>query len=211
MKKLCSICGLMICMFVSTQVIAQTSGPRRIVLPALTTYAVMDGGNYCEGGFGANVILSGSDMGVNYQLYIDSMAIGLPLPGTGTLLNFGPQTIPGGCTIMGTNTTTGCSSSMSGFVTLFMNPLPNKAYPIAGMTTVEENDIISFSTGMIPNAISYVWGVPNEAVILSGQGTTMITVQFVSSYSGNVYVHGMNICGAGQPAQLAITVNSKKH
>lgn len=208
MKKLWSICGLMICMFVSTQAIAQSSGARRIVLPSLTIYEVMGGGQYCEGGFGPNVILSGSEMGVNYQLYIDGIAIGLPIAGTGALLNFGPQTIAGACTIIGMNTNTGCSNSMSGFVTLFMNPTPDKASPIVGAPTVEEESIMSFSTGTVHNATSYVWMAPTGAIIVAGQGTTMVTVQFGQN-SGNMSVYGVNVCGAGQPSQLGITVNNK--
>ena len=46
------------------------------------------------------------------------------MAGTGSSLDFGPQTIAGGYNVIGTNTTTGCSRTMSGSASISVNPVP---------------------------------------------------------------------------------------
>ncbi len=85
-----------------------------IMNPHPTPYMTLGGGTFCSSGPGVNVSLDASDMGVNYQLYVGSTPTGLPIGGTGIALNFGLQRTGGTYTILGTNTTTGCSYTMSG-------------------------------------------------------------------------------------------------
>ncbi|HJW28706.1 MAG TPA: hypothetical protein VJ508_05585, partial [Saprospiraceae bacterium] len=59
------------------------------LLPQPTTFTVTGGGGYCAGGSGVLVGLSGSESGVNYQLQLNSVNIGSPLPGTGAAISFG--------------------------------------------------------------------------------------------------------------------------
>jgi len=54
-----------------------------------------------------------------------------------------------------------------------------------------------------------VWQVPAGAVIVSGAGTTNITVDFsAGATSGNVTVYGNNLCGNGPGSSLSVTVNA---
>jgi len=99
------------------------------VLPS--AYTVTGGGSYCAGGTGFAVYLSGSTVGVNYQLYRGASPAGAPVAGTGVVLNFGVQSIAGNYTVVATNTTTGCMRTMGGSATITVNPLPT-VYTMTG-------------------------------------------------------------------------------
>ncbi|PQJ12553.1 hypothetical protein CJD36_002055 [Flavipsychrobacter stenotrophus] len=101
-----------------------------IVAPPLA-FAVTGGGSLCAGGAGVAVGLANSAVGVNYQLFNGATAIGTPVAGTGSSLNFGLQTTAGTYTVVATNTTTTCSITMTGSATVTVNPLPI-AYTVTG-------------------------------------------------------------------------------
>ncbi|MCD6011022.1 MAG: C-terminal target protein [Flavipsychrobacter sp.] len=88
-------------------------------------YTVSGGGNYCVGGSGLHVNLSGSNTGISYQLQIGGSPVGTPLVGTGFGLDFGLQTVTGNYTIKATNMSTGCVNMMTGSASIGTNPLPN--------------------------------------------------------------------------------------
>lgn len=88
------------------------------------TFTVTGGGAYCAGGAGVDVGLTGSESGVDYQLYNGSGMVGSPVPGTGGAISLGSQTMAGTYTVSATNTSTGCTNNMIGSVDVIMNPLP---------------------------------------------------------------------------------------
>lgn len=92
--------------------------------PLPTAYTVTGGGSYCSGGAGQHVILSFSNSGINYQLKLGGTAVGLPMSGSDNTLDFGAQTAAGNYSIVATNATTSCTSSMTGTVTVTVNALP---------------------------------------------------------------------------------------
>jgi len=89
-----------------------------------TLYYVTGGGVYCDGGIGHNVGLSGSDSGVEYELYLDGVASGNMLVGTGSPLNFGLQTVAGTYTVVANDIALGCTRNMGGVAIIVVNPLP---------------------------------------------------------------------------------------
>jgi subtilisin-like proprotein convertase family protein len=93
------------------------------VNPAPTPFAITGGGGYCPGTAGAHVGLAGSEAGVSYQLYNGATAVGSPVAGTGSALDFGLQPT-GSYSATAVNATTGCSDSMTGSVATFVHPLP---------------------------------------------------------------------------------------
>lgn len=101
------------------------------VNPLPAKYNVTGGGNFCPGGAGVNVSIANSDLGIDYQLYINGVASGSPMPGTGTAISFGLQTTIGSYNVLGTNTTTSCSDSMNGPVTVGNYALPT-VYNVTG-------------------------------------------------------------------------------
>ena len=86
-------------------------------------YTVTGGGNYCSGGTGLAVGMSGSQAGVSYQLYNGVSLVGT-FAGTGAALSFGMQTATGSFSVRATNTSTGCMRDMAGTATVVVNALP---------------------------------------------------------------------------------------
>ena len=95
------------------------------VYPLPNVYTISPGGAYCVGGTGIDLALSGSDVGVNYQLYVGSFPTGAPIPGTGALpTDLGFHTAVGTYTVLATDASTFCTSGMAGSATITTNPLP---------------------------------------------------------------------------------------
>jgi len=164
---------------------------------------------FCQGGSGATITLSGSEIGVSYQLKLGTTIIGT-LNGTGNALNFTGIATVGTYTIVATNTSTSCTQPINGSVVVTMSLLPVSANAIIsnnGNTVFCQNTTAVFSTTNITNASFYVWSVPNGATIVSGQGNNQITVDFNNAVSGTISVFGQNACGGGQSSSLAITIN----
>jgi len=94
---------------------------------------------------------------------------------------------------------------ISGGVTSLMPGTGN----ISGPTSVTPGtNGLNYSTTTIPNAISYAWSVPSGFNIVSGNGSPSITVNAtLSAISGNVGVQGVNTCGTGPLATLAVTTS----
>ena len=83
------------------------------VYPLPQVFTVTGGGSYCAGGNGEHIGLSGSAVGVNYMLYRGVTATGA-FAGTGSVMDFGLQTVTGTYTVIGTSTATTCSIAMTG-------------------------------------------------------------------------------------------------
>jgi|GEM_PF-1694287 len=98
------------------------------------TYTVSGGGTLCSGGSGVTVNLSGSESGVNYQLKVDGGNTGSPIAGTGSAISFTNVTSAGTCTIVGTNSTSGCQTTMTGSANVTVNSLP-AAYAMTGASS----------------------------------------------------------------------------
>lgn len=87
----------------------------------------------CAGSTGATLCLSGSAVGISYQLMLGGSPVpGAVLPGTGSSICFPPQNTAGAYTVLATNTTTGCTKTMTGSSTITVNPLPTLTGPSAG-------------------------------------------------------------------------------
>ena len=111
---------------------ANMSGLATVTLNTLPpVFTVTGGGTYCLGGTGVAVNLAGSTVGVSYQLYNGTTAIGSLVPGTGVLLPFGLQTGSGSYTVVAENATTGCINNMFSSAAVTIAPLPN-VYSITG-------------------------------------------------------------------------------
>ena len=91
-------------------------------LPA--QYSLTGGGEFCSGGSGVPVGLISSQPGVSYQLFNNSISVGSLIPGTGSPISFGSQTLAGTYTVQGTRTITGCTTYMGNNVAVAINPNP---------------------------------------------------------------------------------------
>ncbi|MES2702330.1 MAG: T9SS type A sorting domain-containing protein [Bacteroidota bacterium] len=113
-----------------------------IVNPTPAAFTVSGGGTYCVGGAGVDISLSGSEVGVDYQLYTGGTATGSAVAGTGSAISLGLQTVTGTYMVIGTNATTGCADTMTGGATVATTPLPD---PITGPTQVCEMATITLA------------------------------------------------------------------
>ncbi|MEO8146257.1 MAG: T9SS type A sorting domain-containing protein [Bacteroidia bacterium] len=68
---------------------------------------------------------------------------------------------------------------------------------------------VAYNCPAVLNAASYLWTVPAGVTILTGQGTTAITVKYTSTFTntGTLSVAAVNGCGSSAP--LSKTVNAK--
>jgi len=102
-----------------------------IVNPLPAVFTVIGGGDYCAGAGGPHIGLSGSNTGINYQLFYGITHVGAPLAGTGIPLDFGPQTLEEVYTVVAINGSTGCTDTMAGGAPVVENPLP-ALYSVTG-------------------------------------------------------------------------------
>ncbi len=104
-------------------------------IDAPTVYNVTGGGAYCLGDAGVSIGLSGSQVGVNYQLKNGALNVGSPVAGTGSAISFGNQLAVGNYTVTATKVATSCVLNMSGSATVVVNPLPT-VYNVNGGGTI---------------------------------------------------------------------------
>ena len=98
----------------------------------VSTYSLTSSGtDYCFGGTGVIVSLSGSEVGINYQLYLGSYPVGDDTAGTGSSISFGYETGAGDYLAIATNATTGCQSMLTGYVSIVIDSLP-RLYTVTG-------------------------------------------------------------------------------
>lgn len=77
---------------------------------------------------------------------------------------------------------------------------PGKACP---------GDVISFSVAAVNRAVSYNWTVPAGVTLVSGQGTTNVTLSFGASFTGGtISVTASNGCGVSGLRSKALSLNT---
>ncbi len=178
---------------------------------APTVFTVTGGGNYCADGSGVSITLSGSQSGVNYQLYNGTLAVGSPVAGTGAAIDMGTHTGTGSYNVVAMNASTGCMSNMSGSASIGINPLPN-AYTVTGggsycNGSTGVNVGLNGSTPGITYQL-YVGGIPSGTAI----GGTGLAIDFgIKTAPGSYTVIAYNPatgCLNTMNGSAAITVNS---
>ncbi len=114
-----------------TSCAATMSGSAIITVnPAPAIYILSGGGTVCSGGPGLSLVLSGSDIGVTYQLFVSGIALGLAVTGTGAPITWPPTTMAGTYSVIATNTATSCTAAM-GSATITTGTTPT-VYSITG-------------------------------------------------------------------------------
>lgn len=140
------------------------------VNPLPLPFNVTGGGSYCAGGTGVVIGLSGSQIGVNYQLFCGVTPVGAPVAGTGAAISFGLQT--GACvyTVVATSIF-GCSATMTGSATVTINPSPLPIVcPISGCVVCVGNSIT-----LTDPTTGGVWSSSNPGIATIGSATGVVT------------------------------------
>jgi len=163
-------------------------------------------GAYCEGDPGSEIILEGSETGVDYELYYEGDPTGNIVPGTGSAISFGLFSEEGlydakGFTIY-------CTEDMYGQIYVYIQPLPDQPAKPAGPEAVCNYEETSYYVGIVANSNALIWTVtPPEAgdVYPSGQDAVVV---WNSSFTGlaELTCHGENDCGDG-PESVALEID----
>jgi hypothetical protein len=169
------------------------------VSTAPTVYNVSGSGSYCQGGSGLTVTLSGSEIGVNYQLFKDLVASGAVVPGTGVALTWTNQTA-GSYTVVGTNGGM-VSSDMNGAAVITETAnVPVSVALAAAANNVCTGTSVEFTATPTNGGVSptYAWYV-NATLMTSGSPATY---NYVPANGDQVYVVLTSdiTCVTGNPA-----------
>ena len=124
------------------------------------------------------------------------------------LVDYGISAASGTITVFGQSVT--CGAGLPSTLAVSIHPSLLPAGAIAGITTIcTPATGINYSISPIANADSYIWTWPSGASITGGNGTNVITVDFIpTAVSGTISVKGhSNYCGDGIPSSLALSVH----
>jgi trimeric autotransporter adhesin len=150
--------------------------------PLPTIYAVTGGGPYCAGGSGVHVGLTNSDLGIRYQLRLGSTSVGSPADGSGGVIDFGLITAAGTYTVIATDTTTLCTSNMTGSATVTVNPLPALITGAASVCTGSTVTLSSATTGGTWSSSDLsVATVGTSSGVVTGVGTGTSAISYTLS------------------------------
>jgi hypothetical protein len=102
--------------------------------------------------------------------------------------------------------TNSCGSEDSGEAVLTVSSVPVQPDAISGPSHTCEGATETYQIDAVESASNYDWSVPTGASIVSGQGTTEVSVSF-GTVSGNVSVYAGNSCGNGLSRELSIQLS----
>ena len=102
----------------------------------------------------------------------------------------------------------GCQASAPTQYSVTVSIIPADAGPITGENSLcAGTQGVPYSVELINGATTYVWTVPTGATIMTGSGTSAITVDFATdAVSGPITVSGNSVCGNGAASTLDVTV-----
>ena len=151
-----------------------------------TLFSINGGGSYCSGSGGVAIGLNSSETGVNYQLKIGAANVGGLVSGTGNPLNFGNQTSAGSYTVVGTNPSAGCTSTMTGSVNVTINAIPT-AFTLTGggsFCTGGSGILIGLSGSQSGISYSLLLNGNNSGLTVNGSG---IAISFGNISTAGTY------------------------
>jgi len=147
-----------------------------------TNYTLTGSASLCLPHPGASLDLSGSEVGVDYQLKRNGVDVGSPTNGTGSPISFGLTTTAGIYTVTGSNTTSGCVYLMSGIAAVTVAETPaitSSPTPALGTNTVGEYRL--YSVGATGTALTYQWRHAGTN-ITNGNGYSGVTTPNLTIY-----------------------------
>lgn len=101
-----------------------------------------------------------------------------------------------------------CGTSAPTTITVRMDSFPRSLDTIQASATACQNGTITYTVRAGDFMRNYVWGVPNTATLISGQGTTSIQVNWGNSLGGRVTVYGQYVCGNTNFSEREITIDT---
>jgi large repetitive protein len=100
-----------------------------------------------------------------------------------------------------------CGTSNPTCLTIAINQAPVVTAP-SGPTTPCGNQNSTYSIPPVANALSYTWTVTAPAMIMSGQGTEEVEIDWNGATTANVCVRATNACGNSPQQCLPVTITN---
>ncbi|MCX6235458.1 MAG: PKD domain-containing protein [Bacteroidetes bacterium] len=178
------------------------------------TFTITGGGEYCDGTGGAAVGLNGSQYDCEYELYLDGVATGITIPGTGSAISFGNQTEIGTYTAVGIKTEFECFNNMEGSSAVNIIYMPEVPAMPGGPTYVDLYyiQISQYATTGSANSNAYAWSLePSNAGELETISLLESQVTWNSGFLGlaTIKVSGTNQCGESAWSEtLEVTIGN---
>jgi hypothetical protein len=154
--------------------------------PTPTTFSLIapNGLNDCTG-TGVDIQLSGSETGVNYQLYMNGIAFGSLIPGTGNQIDLGKK--PSGTyTIVGTSNAGGCIGNMSSGITVNSGTAPI-AYTVTGGGNFCSGPGLPIGLSNSETGVNYVLVLNGTSNVGFATGTTGNSITFGNQTANGSY------------------------
>jgi len=100
-----------------------------------------------------------------------------------------------------------CGTSNPSILSITLIQIPVITGNIEGPESACEQEKLTFSIAESPEATNYIWAVPRDAAIDSGQGTTAIHVTWGNT-PGDIMVTPENQCSLGEPGSKSILLEN---
>ncbi len=174
---------------------------------APAVYSLIGDGTYCEGTDGAELIMDGSQEGINYELFLDDVSTGIIVAGTGESFSFGLFTSEGIYSVIAFASS--CDQDMIGNVWVHEVYPPEQPEIPIGPEIVCATDSTEYYINPITDIDEYSWYLsPETAGILIPDDNSVI-VAWNKNFSGTVslVVTVSNNCGDSSSDPIIITVN----
>jgi large repetitive protein len=98
-----------------------------------------------------------------------------------------------------------CGGSSANRCKSMATDLPLTPAAVLGPNQGVCGSLLNYSTSSIAGATNYQWNVPNGATIISGNGTSSISVQYPNNITtGQIAVRAGNGCGLGSPRNYLV-------
>lgn len=163
----------------------------------INSYNVEGGGSYCNGGAGIIIGLSGSDLGVDYELLLNGLSTGINIPGTGIPISFGFQLLQGTYTVEASEGIF-CQSLMNGSAQVnIVSSAPTQYIVFSPMqSSACSGNVLVISTNAVATAESYTWSAPAGTLINGLPGPVSTTVPNATITLGSLSANssGWQIC-----------------
>ena len=180
------------------------------VNPLPTAFTVTGGGSYCSGGTGVTIGLSGSQSGVNYQLYNGAAVVGTAIAGTGSALTFGLKTAIGTYTVIATNATTSCVLSMTGSIIVSVSPTPTAFIVNGGGAYCSGGTGVTVGLSGSQIGVSYTLYIGTTAVgaAVAGTGSAISFGLKTTAGTYTSYANKGSACELLMTSSVKITINA---
>ncbi len=130
---------------------------------SFTVFAASNG-TFCEGSQGAEIRLSGSEIGVSYQLKWGNVNVGSVVYGTGFAISFGNHVLPGTYTVLASTLGSGCQALMAGEVNLMVIPSPEVNF-MADTVCFGSPTNVTLSGNNLGDVVTFEWNFGDGQIV----------------------------------------------